>query len=143
MRSYVRQKLTGVRQAQLRYILAKEKAEQFDAMICSPVPSSGGGGGKSSKDNFTEKMLIKAMAYHEEAEELLRAAVMQREIGEGYAALLKNQTEKEVVTRRYIMCQSWEQICDSMHYCERQVMRIHKRAIDELEKMSLNVSKFL
>ena len=139
----VQRKLMEVRQAQLRYILAKEKAEQFDAMICSPAPTQGGSGGKSTKDNFTEKMLIKAATYHEEAEELLRAAVMQREIGEGYAKMLVNLTEKEVITRRYIMGQSWETICNTMRYCQRQIMRIHKRALEKLEKMSLNVSKFL
>ena len=139
----VQRKLMEVRQAQLRYILAKEKAEQFDAMICSPAPTQGGSGGKSTKDNFTEKMLVKAAAYHEEAEELLRAALMQREIGEGYAKMLVNLTEKEVITRRYIMGQSWETICNTMRYCQRQIMRIHKRALEKLEKMSLNVSKFL
>jgi DNA-directed RNA polymerase specialized sigma subunit len=57
--------------------------------------------------------------------------------------MLVNLTEKEVITRRYIMGQSWETICNTMRYCQRQIMRIHKRALEKLEKMSLNVSKFL
>ena len=78
-----------------------------------------------------------ASEYHRQAAALEAEMIAARKIAEKYVTLLKLQSEREVITRRYLMCQSWEKIADMMCYSERQVIRIHNKA---LEKMSLNVT---
>ena len=47
--------------------------------------------------------------------------------------------QKTVLVRRYLLNQSYEQIAVKMNYCERQIYRMHDKAIGKL--MSVNVSK--
>ena len=45
-----------------------------------------------------------------------------------------------VLVRRYLLNESYEVIAERLHYCDRQVKRIHQRAIEKIaETMSLNV----
>ena len=39
----------------------------------------------------------------------------------------------EVLHRRYLLGQRWEQIAVEMHYCYKHVRRFHRQAIDVLE----------
>ena len=41
--------------------------------------------------------------------------------------------QHEVLHRRYILGQRWDQIAVEMHYCYKHVRRIHHRAIDVLK----------
>ena len=111
----MKRKLLEIRVAQQKYALAVETAEQFEKM--------GGRGRQAEKYRLSCAVLEKDM-------------LEAREQAEKYIGLLESQAEKEIVTRRYLFCHSWETIADSMSYSLRQVVRIHDRA---LEKMSLNV----
>lgn len=42
---------------------------------------------------------------------------------------IPNATEQEVLTRRYLIGQSWEKIAVEMHYSYRQIIRIHGAAL--------------
>lgn len=42
---------------------------------------------------------------------------------------IPNATEQEVLTRRYLIGQSWEKIAVEMHYSYRQIIRIHGEAL--------------
>lgn len=42
---------------------------------------------------------------------------------------IQNATEQEVLTRRYLIGQSWEKIAVEMHYSYRQIIRIHGAAL--------------
>lgn len=42
---------------------------------------------------------------------------------------ISNATEQEVLTRRYLIGQSWEKIAVEMHYSYRQIIRIHGAAL--------------
>jgi len=39
---------------------------------------------------------------------------------------------RTVVVRRYLLNESWEQIGEKMHYCERQIRRKHEKAVSDL-----------
>ena len=46
-----------------------------------------------------------------------------------------------VLVRRYMLNESYEAIAERLHYCDRQVIRIHNRAIEKIaETMSVNVT---
>ena len=46
------------------------------------------------------------------------------------------ESERLLIELRYFECKSWEEIADTMGYCERHVYRIHQSAI---ENMSVHV----
>lgn len=45
---------------------------------------------------------------------------------------ITDETEKELLTYRYLKGNTWEQIADNMLYCVAQVHRIHNKALDHL-----------
>jgi DNA-directed RNA polymerase specialized sigma24 family protein len=47
---------------------------------------------------------------------------------------LKDERQKEVLTRRYISGDAFPDICQSMHYEKTQVFVIHGRALIEINK---------
>lgn len=47
---------------------------------------------------------------------------------------LKDERQKEVLTRRYITGQTFPDICDGMHYEKTQVFVIHGRALVQVNK---------
>lgn len=49
---------------------------------------------------------------------------------------LDNETEREVLTYRYIRGYSWEQICEEIGYSYKQTHRIHINALQHFEKMT-------
>ena len=131
----VKQKLIQIRVTQQKYILAAEKARQYDMMISAPRPTSFENA-PDPKKNGTENKYLLALDYHEKVVALEIEMVQARTSAEKYIDLLDKQAEKEIVTRRYIMCQTWEAIAEAMNYSIRQVTRLHGKA---LKKMSLNV----
>lgn len=116
-------------------MLAAEKARQYDMMISMPK-TTGPENAPGAKKNGTENRYLLALSYHEKVAALEADMISARESAEKYIALLEMQSEKEIITRRYLMCQTWEKIADAMNYSIRQVTRIHGKA---LKKMSLNV----
>lgn len=131
----IKQELIRIRITQQRYMLAAEKARQYDMMISVPR-STDTGIASASKSNATENKYLLALDYHEKVVALEIEMVQARTSAEKYIDLLDKQAEKEIVTRRYIMCQTWEAIAEAMNYSIRQVTRLHGKA---LKKMSLNV----
>ena len=130
--------LLHIRVTQLRYRLAVDKARQFDDLICAPKGVGFESHNASSRTNSSEEKVMLAIAYHEKALLLEADMLSARERAEKYISVLTLQSEKEVITRRYLMCQTWEQIADVMNYSCRHVERIHSKA---LKKMSLNVTQ--
>lgn len=69
------------------------------------------------------------MLYKEKAE----ADAALREIL-AVIASLKDERQKEVITRRYINGDSFPDICEAMHYEKTQIFVIHGRALVEVNK---------
>jgi DNA-directed RNA polymerase specialized sigma24 family protein len=47
---------------------------------------------------------------------------------------LKDERQKELLTRRYVSGEGFQEICDGMHYEKTQVFVIHGRALVEVNK---------
>ena len=47
---------------------------------------------------------------------------------------LENADFRDVLTRRYILFETWEQIAVDMHYTYRWIHKLHGRALSEFEK---------
>ena len=132
----IRLKLLSARIIQREYALAKEKANAYDMMIAAPkVVDFESKAADSTGKNAQEEKIIIALSYHERVKELEQKMIDTRKAVDNCISKLDMQAEREVITRRYLLCQSWEQIESAMGYSHTQIFRIHNKA---LEKMVLN-----
>ena len=112
------------------------KAEKLREMLEYSPPSAEGSGGGSTADRMPD-MISKIMEYERKADEL-RAKYIDIFLEVEKAILtVKDSSEREVLERRYLLFQKWEQIADEMSYTERRVYQLHGKA---LKKISLNFS---
>ena len=129
--------LGEVRNAYRRYLLAREKAARFRDGFLSP-PAVSDMPHSSSRSNGTENRLVSLIGCDEEAAECLEKYLEARRAAESLIGSLENPDEKEVLTRRYIMFEKWEDIAEKMNYSKQHIFRIRNRA---LKKMRVNESK--
>lgn len=93
----------------------------------SPSLESGGGGGSPDKMPDT---LSKIMEYEQHAAQL-QAAYVDKYIEIDRAIhSVEDGTLREVLERRYLLYQKWEQIAQEMHKDIRWIYRLHGRALD-------------
>ena len=116
----IKRMLIQTRIAQMNYTLFAEKLRHYDLMT---------GGSDTISAEYLKKLA-----------ELEKAMMETRRKTDALIDGLTVQSEREIITRRYLICQTWEQIADIMNYSVRQVTRIHHKA---LAKMSLNVQQKL
>ena len=74
--------------------------------------------------------------YNTEADRLFREFTAARKRTEELISSVPDSVQREVLTRRYIIGQRWEEIAESMNYSVRHITRLHGIA---LKNMSLNV----
>lgn len=125
----VKEKLNSVRVKYREYILARDKAEQFREMISSPALRQSDEPRSVPDGNITENKLIAALWYSEQANKLFQEYMMLRHDAESIINDLKFPDEREVLTRRYIMYQKWEEIADKMYSSLRKVHNLHSGAL--------------
>lgn len=127
----VKEKLGSVYVRYREYMLAEEKAEQFRDMISLPAPvdSSDAPKTESGGANATENKYIAALWYSEQADKKFREYMIARQGAEMIINSMKYPDEREVLTRRYIMLEKWEEIAEKMFFSLRQVHKLHSRAL--------------
>jgi DNA-directed RNA polymerase specialized sigma subunit len=128
----VKAKLNSVRVKYREYILARDKAEQFREMISSPALRQSDEPRSEPDGNITENKLIAALWYSEQANKIFQEYMLLRNDAEMIISGIKYPDEREVLTRRYIMYQKWEDIAQVMHYSRQHVTRIHGSALAHL-----------
>ena len=132
----VKEKLNSVRVKYREYILARDKAEQFREMISSPALRQSDEPRSVPDGNITENKLIAALWYSEQANKLFQEYMMLRHDAESIINDLKFPDEREVLTRRYIMYQKWEEIAERMYISLRHIHRIHGEALVNISEKS-------
>ena len=98
----------------------------------SPSLESGGGGGSPDKMPDT---LSKIMEYEQHAAQLQAAYVDKYIEIDRVIHTVDDTTLREVLERRYLLYQKWEQIASEMNYTLRRTYQLHG---DALQKISLN-----
>ncbi len=92
------------------------------------------------RGNGFENALLRVMEQEERLDaEIDQLTAKHLEIEKAIAAV-PNEVHREVLTRRYLLYQDWKIIADKMNYSERQIYRLHGKALKALEKMSVDVS---
>ncbi len=93
------------------------------------------------RGNGFESALLRVMEQEERLDTEIDQLTAKRAEIEKAIAAVPDEVQREVLTRRYLLYQDWSVIAEKMNYSERQVYRLHGKALTAVEKMSVNVSK--
>ena len=123
-----KQYLRRYQAAKRRAKMIQEEIEELRSSKTSPVGLGDGmprGSGTSDLSGYAARL-----------DELMRELEAEREMQMvtyheiwNQVKKIPNATEQEVLTRRYLIGQSWEKIVVEMHYSYRQIIRIHGAAL--------------
>lgn len=138
----IKAELMRARAAERDYRLARDKANAYRQLIaCGKAVRYGSDGSTHErKGNPVENAYCCLADYSAEEERLLQELISARQRAEKLIASVPDQSQREVLTRRYIIGQRWEDIAACMGYSRQHVTRLHGYA---LQKMCLNVTFFL
>ena len=138
----IKTELNRARDAESAYNLARDKANAYGQLLMcgKSIRYENDGGTHERKGNPVENAYCRLADYDDEADRLFRELITARERAEELIASVPDSVQREVLTRRYIIGQRWEDIAVSMNYSRQHVTRLHGYA---LHNMCLNVTKNL
>ena len=129
----VKQKLGSVYTEYRGYILAEDKCEQFRDLISCPVPVNLSSDTHSEHNgNATENKIVAAMWYSEEVDRRFRRYILLSREVEAMINEIKYFDQREVLTRRYIMFEKWDDICAKMNIGKSRMFKLNERGIENL-----------
>ena len=133
----IKAKLMRARVAERDYRLARDKANAYRQLIaCGKAVRYGSDGSTHErKGNTVENAYCCLADYSAEEERLLQKMNRARQRAEKIINSVPDHVQREVLTRRYIIGQRWEDIAECMNYSRRRVTQLHGIA---LKNISLN-----
>lgn len=124
--------LSQVRAMDERLRLIGQKIERLRSVLEYRSPSFESGGGVGSADRLPDTVAL-IVEYEQQAEKLRKEYIGKfREIDRAIAAV-PDAVLREVLERRYLFYQRWEQIAEEMHRDLRWIYRLHGRALSYIE----------
>jgi hypothetical protein len=126
--------LNSVRIKYREYELAQEKALRFRstltgaAQVMTDIPQS------TKNENSREKGYLKLVEYSEDAAYKFRNYLAARESAEKLISALNDHDEQEVLTRRYIMFEKWENIAGKMYISDRKVFYLRRNGMRKISE---------
>lgn len=134
----IKSELNRARDAERAYRLARDKAGAYEQLLtCGKTARyDNDGGTHERKGNPVENAYCQLADYNAEADRLFREFTAARKRTEDLISSVPDPVQREVLTRRYIIGQRWDEIAESMKYSVRHITRLHGIA---LKNMSLNV----
>ena len=135
----IKAELNQAREAERAYRLARDKYIAYQQLLIGgkSVRYDDTGGTHEKDGNSVERAYCCLADYAEEADKLMQKMIAARQRAEVLIASVPDAVQREVLTRRYIIGQRWEDISESMNYSRRQITRLHGYALQSI--MSLNV----
>lgn len=117
-----------------RIRILQGKVDKLRSALEYHSPSLEGGGGSGSADRMPDT-LSKIMEYEQ------HVAQLQAEFVDKYTEIdkaihsVENANQREVLERRYLLYQKWEQIADEMHYSLQNVFKLHGMALQKIKRV--------
>lgn len=138
----IKAELKKARQAQTAYRLARDKVNALrqDLIGGKSVRYGSDGSAHESRGNPVENAYCMLADYETEKDRQLSEMIRARKRAESMIITVSDPVQREILTRRYIIGQSWEDIAECMNYSERRVYQFHGYA---LKNISLNFTNFL
>ncbi len=134
----------------LKQVESIDRQIQLDNERLTEIRSALYGRGVRYENNGSKPVLQnngfeKAMQRLLESEECLNAEICKLiakrvEIEKAVAAV-PDSVQREVLTRKYLMSQEWEDISRKMNYSIQHIYRLHAIALRNFQKMRVNESK--
>ena len=133
----VKAELCKARDAERAYRLARDKTNAYKQLLsCGKTVKYNNDGAVHERDgNVVENAYCILADYEAEADKIFRELVRCRKRAEGLIGSLSDPIQREVLTRRYIIGQRWEDIAYCMSYSRRRITQLHGIA---LKNISLN-----
>ena len=138
----IKTELNRAKEAKRAYKLAKDKADDYEHLLIGgkSVRYDSDGSTHERKGNPVETAYCCLADYEAEADRLLQEMNVARQRAESLIASVPEQSQREVLTRRYIIGQRWEDIAVRLHDSLPRVYQLHGFA---LNRIILNYSKSL
>ena len=135
----IKAELNQAREAERAYRLARDKYIAYQQLLIGgkSVRYDNTGGTHEKNGNSVERAYCCLADYAEEAEKLMQEMIAARQRAEVLIDSVPDAVQREVLTRRYIIGQTWEDIAESMNYSRQHITRLHGYA---LQNMCLNVT---
>ena len=134
--------LNQAREAERAYRLARDKANSYAQLIMGgkAVRYDGDGSTHEKNGNTVERTYCCLADYQTEADRLMIKMLGVRQRVEKVIGTVPDAVQREVLTRRYIIGQRWEDIAYVMNYSRRRITQLHGAALNNI---SLNFPFFL
>lgn len=134
--------LNGARNSVRAYRLAKDKVNAYKQLLTSGkvVRYESDGSTHEQNGNPIERAYCCLADYETELNNAVAEMVRCRKTAERLIGSVEDRTQREVLTRRYIIGQRWEDIAVRMNYSLPRVYQLHESA---LNRIILNYSKSL
>lgn len=129
--------LNQAREAERAYRLARDKANSYAQLIMGgkAVKYDSDSSTHEKNGNTVERTYCCLADYQAEADRLMIEMLGVRQQVEKVIGTVPDAVQREVLTRRYIIGQRWEDIAFVMNYNIRHIYKIHGTA---LQSMALN-----
>lgn len=134
--SEIKSELNKAREAVRDYRLARDKANAYGQTLMGGkvIRYDSDGSTHERKGNPVENAYCCLADYETEADRLLQKMNRARQRAEKLIASVTDQAQREVLTRRYIIGQRWEDIAVCMNYSRQHVTRLHGYALQTISK---------
>lgn len=99
------------------------------------IDYSNDGNTQSNNDNALERAICKIVDYEKEVNERIDKLVDKKIEIEKVIAQLESQKLKEILERRYLLFEKWEQIAVVMDIDLRWIYRLHNKALNKLNNL--------
>lgn len=131
--------LNGARDSVRAYRLAKDKVNVYKQLLTSGKTARYESDGSTHEQNGNpiERAYCCLADYQAEADRLMMEMLGVRQRVEKIIGTVPDAVQREVLTRRYIIGQRWEDIAYVMNYSRQHITRLHGYA---LQNMCLNVT---
>ena len=121
---------------QQAYIIDKQirldlqKLEAMKASLHGRAISYDSDGTRSaSRKNVMEDSIIRAVDYEQRINTEIEMLTKKRSEIENDIISVPDEILREVLTRRYLLYQKWEQIAEEMNYGVRHIYKLHSKAL--------------
>lgn len=133
----IKAELNRARIAERAYLLARDKVNAYEQLLtCGKTARyDNDGGTHERRGNPVENAYCQLADYNTEADRLFREFTAARKRAEELISSVPDPVQREVLTRRYIIGQRWEEIAECMSYSRRRITQLHGIA---LKNISLN-----
>lgn len=118
-------------------VLQQEKS-RWMALACQisvRYRETPGGGNAESK---IQRALEKVDEIEQKIIERIDRLIEKREAIEQTIRQVEDGTLRELLRRRYLLCETWEEIADAMHYSFQWVCVLHGRALGQIKTVDSN-----